>query len=85
MIVYLTMFAASFSTVFLLGLQSKNVQQSRYLMAIATSIGISVANFAFIKYASSGNLLYLTIMATGGAIGIAASIYVHDTFMKKKV
>ena len=75
---YLAMFFASMAVVFLLGLQSKNVNQSRYLSAIVTSFGISVANFTFVKYASHGGALSFWVSAAGGCIGIALSIWFYD-------
>lgn len=81
---YPAMFAASFFSVFLLGLQSKNVNQSRYVAAIVTSFGISVANFIFIKYAAAGSLVAFFVLATGGCTGIASSIWFYDKVMKRK-
>ena len=81
---YVAMFVSSFVVVFLLGLQSKNVNKSRYVAAAITSVGISIAQFAFVKYAANGNWLVLIISALGGAMGIAFSIYVHDHHIEKK-
>jgi hypothetical protein len=78
------MFASSFVVVFLLGLQSKNVNKSRYVAAAITSVGISVAQFVFVKYAANGNWLVLFVSALGGAMGIAFSIYVHDHHIEKR-
>lgn len=80
---YGVMWAASFALVFLLGLQSKNVQRSRYLAAIITSFGISVGNFTFIKYAAAGTLDAFFICAVGGCMGIAFSIWFADNVMHK--
>lgn len=52
---YFTMFVSNFVLVFLLGLQSKNVNAGRYMAAVTTSFGISVANFIFVKYAAAGS------------------------------
>lgn len=84
MLSYLGMFSSSFFVVFLLGLQSKNVNQSRYVAAMLTSIGISVSQFAFTKYAAHGGLLEFSVMAAGGALGIASSIAVHDHIVKRR-
>ena len=46
------LFSASFLLVGLLGLQSKNVQGSKYLAAAMTSVAITVANFFFIRFRS---------------------------------
>lgn len=75
---FFTMFLSSFTLVFLLGFQSKNVQNSKYFAAICTSFGISVANFLFVKYAAAGNLTAFSVCALGGCLGIASSIWVGD-------
>lgn len=80
---YTLMWAASFALVFLLGLQSKNVQRSRYLAAVVTSFGISVGNFTFIKYAAVGTLDAFWVCAVGGCMGIAFSIWFSDNVLHK--
>lgn len=80
---YCAMFFSSLVVVFLLGLQSKNVNRSRYIAAAITSVGISVAQFMFVKYAVNGNWFVLVVSALGGAIGIVLSIYVHDHHIEK--
>lgn len=81
---YFGMFWSNFSVVFLLGLQSKNVNQSRYMAAVVTSFGISVGQFLFVKYASSGSLFAFGICAAGGCAGIAFSIWFYANFMEKR-
>lgn len=80
---YGAMFVSSFVVVFLLGLQSKNVNRSRYVAAAITSVGISVAQFVFVKYAANGHWLVMFVSAFGGALGIVTSIYVHDHHIEK--
>lgn len=80
---YGLMWAASFALVFLLGIQSKNVQRSRYLLAITTSFGISVGNFTFIKYAAAGTLDAFFVCAAGGCMGIAFSIWFADNVLHR--
>lgn len=81
---YLSMFAASFFVVFLLGVQSKNVQQSRMFAAVVTSFGISVSQFLFVKYAATGSISAFFVMAVAGCMGIATAIWFHDTHLQKK-
>lgn len=81
---YLAMFVASFSSVCLLGLQSKNVQSSRIFAAVVTSLCISASQFVFIRYSATGSPLAMLVMTSGGALGIATSIIIHDKFFKKK-
>lgn len=76
-------YACSFSSVFLLGFQSKNVNQSKYLAAIVTSFLISVSQAMFIKYMSVGSMQIFWVAAFGGCCGIAASIYMYDKIFKK--
>ena len=75
---YGLMFLSSFVLVTLFGLQSKNVQHSRYFAAFFISIGISVSNFIFVKYAATGSFDVVFATASGGAFGIITAIYIHD-------
>lgn len=81
---YFIMFFSSFFSVFLLGLQSKNVMHSRYTAAIITSFGISVAQFTFIKFVAVGSSTTFLICALGGCAGISFSIWVYDNILKSK-
>ena len=80
---YTILFFASFSLVGLLGLQSKNVQGSKYIAAAVTSVAISIANFFFVKIVASGNYEALAIASVGGALGIMTAIYIYDKINKK--
>lgn len=80
---YGVMFVSNFILVFLLGLQSKNVNAGRYIAAITTSFGISVANFLFVKYATKGSYDVFVVCAVGGCAGISASIWFWQNFMDK--
>lgn len=79
----LTFFAAFFM-VGLLGFQSKNIQHSKYIAAAMTSMGISLANFIFVKVVATGNINTLFVAMIGGALGIMTAIYAHDHFYMKK-
>lgn len=76
---YLGMFSASFLMVFLMGLQSKNVNQSRYLAAALTSIGILGSQFVFTKAAVTGGMAEFIAFGLGGALGVTSSIWTHDS------
>ena len=80
----LTLFASSFVVVFLLGVQSKNVMQSRYVAAMLTSLGISASNFLFVKYVSAGGFVEFSTAAAGGMLGIASAIYFYDRIVPRK-
>lgn len=79
----IALFAVTFLMVFLLGIQSRNVQRSHYLAAIITSFGISVGNFVFVKFAATGDLLTFAVSAAGGCSGIAACIWFADNVLHK--
>jgi hypothetical protein len=80
----LILFASAFGSVFLLGIQSKNVNQGRYIASVVTSFGISVGQFVFAHAAASGDLLAFSASAAGGCCGIASSIWFWQRFMEKK-
>ena len=84
MIQYIILFIASFFLVGLLGLQSKNVQHSRYLAAALTSMAISLSNFIFVKIVTTGGLDTLLVTCIGGASGIMVAIYAHDHHLTKR-
>jgi len=81
---YALMFAATYFSVFLLGLQSRNVNAGRYVAAVVTSLGISVANFMFVKFASTGDALAFVLSASGGCLGIASSIWFYENVVKRE-
>jgi hypothetical protein len=81
---YVLLFFAAFFMVGLLGLQSKNVQHSRYLAAAMTSMGISLSNYIFVKFVAVGGLDTLLIVMVGGASGIITAIYAHDHHLMKR-
>lgn len=78
------LFLASFFLVGLLGLQSKNVQHSRYLAAATTSMAITLANFIFVKAVATGGIDMMFTGMVGGASGIMFAIYVHDHHLMKR-
>ena len=84
MIQYIILFIASFFLVGLLGLQSKNVQHSRYLAAALTSMAISLSNFVFVKAVAVGGYDTLLVVMVGGASGIMSAIYAHDHHLMKE-
>ena len=84
MIQYVILFFAAFFMVGLLGLQSKNVQHSKYVAAAITSMGISLANFVFVKAVAVGGYDTLLVVMVGGATGIMVAIYAHDHLFTRK-
>lgn len=80
------LFASNYVMVFLLGFQSKNVQHSKYALAGATSMGITLANFIFVKFAAGdGHALHFLLTAgAGGSLGIMSAIWVHGLLHNRK-
>lgn len=80
----IAIFTSTFATVFLLGFQSKNVHQSRYVLAALTSFCIGLSQYVFIRYAiSTEGLAFVLTSGTGGAAGIVTAIYTHDRVISK--
>lgn len=78
------LFSSTFANVFLLGFQSKNVMRSRYKLAAMTSLGITIAQYFFVRYAAhDGGLMFLTVSGAGGSLGIVCAIAVHDWMHRK--
>ena len=81
---YALMFFSSFVVVFLLGIQSRNVNASRYVSAMITSLGISASQFIFVKYVIEGSWGVFVTTALGGCIGVVFSIWFYSKFMEKR-
>lgn len=77
-------FLGNFTVVFLLGIQSRNVQAGRYVAAVLTSAGINVSNFIFVKYAANGALAVLGVSTIGGCAGIATAIWFYQHVIERK-
>lgn len=76
---------ASFSTVFLMGLQTKNVMHSQYVAAFVTSLGIGTTNLIFIRAAANDEIGMVIIFGViPASAGICVSIWVHDKWMKRR-
>lgn len=80
---YVLMFLVNFVAVFLLGLQSRNVNAGHYSAAVVTSFFISVSNFMFVKYAAHGDIVTFFVCAAGGCCGIAFSIWFYQKIFHK--
>lgn len=84
LIEYLLMFAGSFVLGFLLGIQSRNVVTGRYMAVVMTSLGISVSNFIFVKYAATGSYDVFFVNAAGGCLGITGSIWFYKHILERR-
>ena len=80
------LFLSSFLIVFLLGLQSKNVNGNHYLLAALTSAGIGICNFYVIRSVPAQQLTWQAFLGyvSGGPVGIVLSMWIHDKFVKKR-
>ena len=77
----MTLFIASFLTVFLLVFQQQNVAHRRYILASTTSVAITVSQFALIKAVTASDASEVLIMAVGGVVGVVLSMFVHPKIM----
>jgi hypothetical protein len=72
------LFAATFSVVFALGLQSLNVNGGHRAMAFVTSFAIGASNLVLFKVLPGPtDALEIAAYLVGGPIGIVASMAVH--------
>lgn len=76
---YLIIFAAGFASVFLLGFQSRNVNHGNYKAAALTAFVIAQTQGAlWAKLLENLTWQLLIVYGMSGAIGITASMYVHQ-------
>lgn len=78
------LFFISLVSVFLLGLQHKNVQHNKYLFAFFGSSLISFMQFNMYRASASGEWWEFLYMSAGSSIGIVSSMYVHNRLSRKK-
>lgn len=76
----LIIFAATYISVFTLGLQSLNVNQGHYLAAAITSFFIGTGNILLYKYMPDPSGFQLVGYYAGGIVGITSSIWFHKRF-----
>ena len=72
-------FAATFLSVFTLGLQSLNVNQGHYLAAAVTSFFIGVGHTALYKFMPDAGGAQFAAYSIGGITGITSSMWFHRT------
>lgn len=73
----LAIFASTFAVVFLLGLQSLNVNGGHYTAAFVTSFGIGTFNLVLYKTVPDADLLQMAAFLLGGPFGIVAAMWSH--------
>jgi hypothetical protein len=85
MTIWILLAVSSFTSVFLMGLQTKNVMYSRYGLAFLTSLGIGGTQLVFVRFAANDSVpLVLLFGVVPAALGICCSIYVHDRWFGRK-
>lgn len=70
-------FAATFVSVFALGLQSLNVNQGHYRAAALTSLLIGGGHIALYRYMPGADLVEIAGYLAGGVTGITSSMWFH--------
>jgi hypothetical protein len=73
----LLIFAATYISVFTLGLQSLNVNQGHYVAAAVTSFFIGTGHMLLYRYMPTASLPDLAGYYVGGITGITSSIWFH--------
>jgi hypothetical protein len=74
---HLALFLSAFFTVFLLGIQQKNVHGEHYLAAIVTSLGIGTAQIFLWRLVPEADAGQIIATMCGGPIGIVSAMWVH--------
>lgn len=82
----LTIFAAGFASVFLLGFQSRNVNHGNYGWAAATSFLIALAQAGIWTRITEPGATWLDacIYGLSGTCGIVASMWTHQRFIARR-
>lgn len=80
---HLALFASSFVTVFLLGVQQLNVHGRHYLAAVITSLGIGSAQIFLWKLIPSADAGQIAATLAGGPFGIVAAMWLHPIIRAK--
>ena len=80
----MTIFIATFLTVYLLAFQQQNVIHGHYWLAAMTSFVIAAAQFAMIQAVATGQTIDFILMGAGGSMGVTLSMFTHRRWIKKK-
>ena len=79
----LYLFVSTFGLVFLLGLQSQNVNNGHYVGAFCTSFGISASQLVLYKLAPDADGAQLAAYIAGGPLGIISSMWAHRRIFRR--
>jgi len=82
---YAIAFAVTFTSVFLKGIQHKNVQHDMILSIGATSFCMAALDFAIIKFIA-GTTTWTMVFAcgAGGAFGMMSAVAVYKRWLMRK-
>lgn len=82
---YAIAFAVTFTSVFLKGIQHKNVQHDMIWSIGATSFCMAALDFAIIKFIA-GTTTWTMVFAcgAGGAFGMMSAVVVHKRWLNRK-
>lgn len=78
----MTIMATTFAMVFLRAWQQQNVMHGHYLMAIATSYAMAVAEVALFLGIVNTGWPAVPWVGTGGAIGVTSAMLIHRRMRK---
>jgi len=80
--IQLTAFLVSFIAIFLRGFQQMNVIHSKYTMIAVTSYLLALTDVAVISIIVEHGWNTVLAQGTGAALGMLASVYIHNRWVK---
>jgi len=80
----LTVFAATFVTVFALGFQSRNVNTHRYVAAAITSFFIGGTHLVLYRILPTADTATMAAFLIAGPLAITSSMSAHTRWMKPR-
>lgn len=83
---FVVAFAITFSSVFLKGLQHKNVQHDMYSSIFFTSFFMASLDFAIIKFIADTTTWTMALFCGGGgAFGMITSVWIHKRLLARRM
>lgn len=83
---YLTAFVITFTSVFLKGMQHKNVQHDMFSSVFITSFFMAALDFVIIKFIAGTTTWSMAFFCgSGAAFGMVASMVVHRWLRKLRI
>ncbi len=82
MTIQLTAFLVSFIAIFLRGFQQMNVIHSKYTMIAVTSYLLALTDVAVVSIIVEHGWNTVLAQGTGAALGMLASVYIHNRWVK---